>query len=161
MYSPEFKYPEERTEQKEADIVVFSDGVVAANVNPNTNEPPTYAAIQLTDDELADIRQQLEEANLETVSVSVTDATEIGAFDALTAIILAQSDDGPVELVAPGLYTRSQPGDAFPAELVAIDRLLNDLEERVQAGDAVPADHEIPKVAIAPDRSLVDPAASP
>ena len=40
VYSPEFGYPEERTEQKRADVVLFSDGVAAANANPNTNEAP-------------------------------------------------------------------------------------------------------------------------
>ena len=161
VYSPEFSYPEERTEQKLADVVLFSDGVVAANVNPNTNEAPVYAAVQVTNDELAEITAQIADADLADVSIDVKDATEIGAFDALTAIILAQTDEGLVELVAPGLFTLHEPASAFPPEVVAIDKLLNDLKDRAQGGGTVPDDHEVPTVLVAPDRSITDPAASP
>jgi len=161
VYSAEFSYPEERTEQKLADVVLFSDGLVAANVNPNTNEAPVYAAVQVTNDELAEITAQIADADLADVSIDVKDATEIGAFDALTAIILAQTDEGLVELVAPGLFTLHEPASAFPPEVVAIDKLLNDLKDRAQGGGTVPDDHEVPTVLVAPDRSITDPAASP
>jgi hypothetical protein len=74
---------------------------------------------------------------------------------------LAQTDEGLVELVAPGLFTLHEPASAFPPEVVAIDKLLNDLQDRAQGGGAVPDDHEVPTVLVAPDRSVIDPAASP
>jgi hypothetical protein len=50
---------------------------------------------------------------------------------------------------------------AFPREVVALDKLLNDLKHRAQGGGAVPDDHDVPTVLVAPDQVVIDPAASP
>jgi hypothetical protein len=143
---------DQRTAEAQPLVTVFDDGLVVARFE-GFDDP--YRAVQLNDDEMDEVLEQLELANLEPLAVGgAVDAIPFGCGACGVTIIRTDISGETIEAAAYGLVTRGPESYVstlpYPKGLIAISRLLDALWDRVASGDSVPFSGELPIVPVAP-----------
>ena len=151
-YSGPFVDHEQRDLQGWPDIIVFDDGSVVVSTSPSFEPDPEYVSIQLDAEEFAAVAEELQEADLRPLAAG---GQREGSFciDCPTTIIRTDVGGDTIEIAAAGLITSLDPDYVanlpYPANVIALDRLLNTLAERARAAGK-PYDGSVPEVPIAP-----------
>src|SRR5688500_16927966 len=129
-YSAGFASREERTDMVPAQIAVFTDGVVMADVGV----PPAVrrTAIQLSADELADVTGVLQKAEPDGY-FEPYDAS-FHSSDSMTVIQIRTATGEIIETAVPGLFAAAiePPPDVTPAWVSEINREMSRLVELVR-----------------------------
>lgn len=139
----------ERIEEASPEVAVFDDGLVVARIEDE------YRAIQLTDDEMEEVSEELELANVEPLAAGgAVDAIPFGCADCAVTVIRTDVGGDTVEAAAYGLDTDLPDsyvsGLPYPRGLVAVSRLLDALRDRFASADSIPFSGELPMVPVAP-----------
>ena len=122
-----------------------------ADTRPFVSEPPEFRSIQLTPDEQDELMEQLAAADLSPLAAG----GPVGGtfcFDCPTTIIRTDIGGETIEIAAFGLLTdvteRYVSALPYPPGLIAVDRLLDGLVDRVRAAESDPFDRSLPQVPV-------------
>lgn len=152
VYSGEFTDHADRELLGSPDIVVFDDGLVIAAEQPPFEPDPTYVGLQLDPDELEQVRESLLAADLDNLAAGGQRDRSF-CIDCPTAIIRTDISGETIEVAAAGLLTTLTPEYVaqlpYPPEVIAVDRLLNELRDRVR-DEGAPYSEPVPLIPIAP-----------
>lgn len=151
-YSGPFREHADRDRLAAPDIVVFDDGRVVANIALVSDEPQ-FMFVTLSEEERKELVETLRAANIQPMAFG---ALEGGMMcgDCPTTILRTDISGETVEVAAEGLLTNvSEQYVAalpYPRGLIAIDRLLNVLLDRVRTWPSEPFVGELPEIPVAP-----------
>lgn len=147
-YSGWFLENRERTHPMHPHIVVFRDGVVVANASPLAQDlHQDYAFVTLNEAELGEVENIVADAGIHERRPTRMDYPVSGGSIAIFAI--PDRSGRAIEMSVPALYSTVPDIDVsqHPPELVALDRMLGTLRERV-VREGVPYQAELPGVPI-------------
>jgi hypothetical protein len=129
-YSAGFASNEERTDMVPAQIAVFTDGVVMADVGVTPEVRRT--AIQLSENELADLTRVFRKAEPE----GYFEPYDAGfhSSDTMTIIQVRGATGGIIDIAVPGLFAAAiePPPEVTPAWVAELDREMSRLVELVR-----------------------------
>lgn len=149
-WSGPFESHEDRTELALPNIVVFDDGRVVADMGTPGN--PNFQLIQLATAESRELRELV--ASFELMPLAAGDIRDAAlCADCPTTIIRTDIEGETIEIAATGLLTDADPryvaGLPYPRGVIGVDRLLNDLVDRVRNGATGRFEGDLPEIPIA------------
>lgn len=140
----------ERTGFALAEVAVYRDGTVLADISP-VADARDVRAVQLREAELEELLAGIAEASPVPVDRASSLRFNSGCADAGVQVIWVRSGGRPVEQAVYCLDTRFlAPGDAVPESAVALSRILDDLQLLVEEGPHIATDKLMPLVPAAP-----------
>lgn len=147
-WSGPWEDPSERTLGELAQVVLFSDGLVIADVS-RVGNAREWRSTRLSQDELDAVVEAV--ADAEPRAVQRASGQDSGCADAAVQVIQVAGADGVVELAQYCLSTEiGLVPPNTPESVVVLSRLLDELEEQVEDGPAETTAALVPMVRVAP-----------
>lgn len=147
-YSGPWENASERTGFASADVVLFRDGLVIADVSP-IFDVQDIRAVQLEAEELAEVLEAIAEAA--PIPTDRASSRNSGCDDAGAQVIRVNLPDGGVEIAIYCLATDIPVvPTGTPEFAVVLSRLLDDLEQLAADRPTVSTDRRLPMVPSAP-----------
>jgi len=147
-FSGPWELPTERSGLAPAEVAVYRDGTVLADVSP-VWDIRDVRAIQLRPEELAELMNSIVDA--EPQAVDHASSANSACFDAGVQVIQVRVDGEPTELAIYCLDTRIPIVlEGTPESAVVLSRLLDDLQQLVSERPALTTDKPMPLVPAAP-----------
>jgi hypothetical protein len=143
----------ERTQQAPANLVVWDDGLVTANVAVPFIEPPRYRSIQLSPADFDSFRQLITGANLQTYYDPDVTGNPTRCADCNVGIFDVNLSGRTVEIAMGAFFVGGRPGPElgrdYPPPVMTLGNALVTLRERFSHDQGVEWTGTIPLVRVA------------